>query len=135
MPDGKKSGKVKKFLRIFGSVIDVAKMVPGPHMSFMPWVEKAIDGAETLNGPGGGGKKKQLVIDTMNDVFAAMESRGVFTVPADLREALPDLVDSIVSVKNEVGGFEAIGNTIDLRPGVGTPVTFRGIIEPKGPGE
>ncbi len=132
MPDGKKSGKVKKFLRGLGSVVDVAKLIPGPHTPFMPWVEKAVDGAEVLNGPGGGGRKKQLVLDTMNDVFSAMESRGVFTVPPDLKEALPDIVDSIVAIKNEVGGFEEIGDAVQIRPGVATPVTFRGVIEPKG---
>jgi methylaspartate ammonia-lyase len=129
MPDGKKSGKVKKALRIAGSVVDVFKFVPGPHTPVLRWIEYAIDGAETINGPGGGGKKKALVLATLTDIFAALEKSGVYVVSDEVVASIPDIVDSLVAIKNEVNGFEAPDATT-FRPGVATPVTFRGVMEP-----
>lgn len=120
MPDGKKSGKLKGFLRTLRGITKFGRFVPGPIGIIMGLINEGTVAAQALNGPGNGQVKKQQVMTTAQRVIEALEGEGLFKVPADLKENLPDLIDSIVADQKQIGALPEEGDEGAL------PSEFRG---------
>lgn len=126
MPDGKKSGKLKGFLRTLRGITKFGRFIPGPIGLIMGLINEGTVAAQAVNRSGNGPEKKKQVMNTINNVIKALESDGLFKVPAELKENLPDLIDSIVADQKQIGalpnGDEEIPS--EFRENTAYPVRF-----------
>ena len=106
----------------------------------IPMIKGAIQGAEDVNGPGGGDNKKDLVVQAATPLVKILKDKG--KLPADLDvEQLGQVVDVIFTLmktgkelieqkSSEAGGISNYFESLGLKKGVAYPITIQG--ETKG---
>ena len=139
MFDGKKSGKLKAFLRTLRGITKLGRFAPGPVGLIMGIVNEGAVAAEVLNGPGTGREKHEIVFRTAQNVINALEGEGLFKVDQELKDYLSDVIDAVVADQNALGVLPKNGEPMftpeeSLPVGESVPVFFHGKMTRKPPG-